>query len=62
MKRLMRNKKVVEIVGLFVGLLAMSVGLIFMVMFSEYRKEKCIENGGRVVDNVGVYDSCIYGG
>ncbi len=35
---------------------------VFMLNWSENKKEECIKNGGTVIDTYSVYDSCIYGG
>lgn len=55
------NKKVMEILVATACFAVLFIFCCLMVIWSENQKEDCIENGGKVIDNVGVYDSCIYG-
>ena len=57
--------KIIDDITFFIGLLIpfAIIGLFFMflIKWSENRNNECIENGGKVIDNFSIYDSCVYG-
>ncbi len=59
-------KKIIDELAFFIGILIpfAIIFLFFMVLIksSEDRNNECIENGGKVIDDYSVFDSCIYGG
>ncbi len=51
--------KILSIILTFIVLLPIMLGLTYFINFN---KNKCIENGGKVItDTYGLYDKCIYG-
>lgn len=52
------NKRKMEIVLL----LAVLTSFLIAIFINKKVKENCIENGGKVIDNIGIHDSCVYGG
>ena len=54
------NKKVVEISAYITCGILLIIYAIIMTVWSENKKEECIKNGGTVIDNYSVYDSCMY--
>ena len=43
-------------------LILFAVGIVAFIYFNNFRKESCINKGGKVIENaIGIYDKCIYG-
>lgn len=58
----MKNKKAIETLTTLLFFAIVIVGIIAFIYFSNFRKETCINNDGKVIENViGIYEKCIYG-
>lgn len=45
-----------------ITLIIFIVGIVAFIYFNNFRKETCINKGGKVIEDViGIYDKCIYG-
>lgn len=46
-----------------IAIITMIIITICLIYFLQFNKNKCIENGGKVITNAyGVFNKCIYGG
>lgn len=58
----MKNKKVIEILTTLLFFAIIIIGIIAFIYFNNFRKESCINKGGKVIEDVfGIYEKCIYG-
>ena len=58
-------KKIIDDIAFFIGLIIplaiLCLFFMFLIQWSENNNKECIENGGKVIDNFSIYDSCVYG-
>lgn len=58
----MKENKREELEATITVIIIFIVGIVAFIYFNNFRKESCINKGGKVIENViGIYEKCIYG-
>ena len=58
----MKENKREELEAIITLIIIFIVGIVAFIYFNNFRKETCINKGGKVIEDViGIYDKCIYG-